>query len=67
MNYNYILSFANKDNAALATIKKRSNSNLLASISFAYSYNDRTTQFALTNIVSTNASVTIKMHYPITI
>lgn len=58
-NYDYVLAFAKGDKTGSVSITKHSDSSLLASITFAYTYSEKTTQFTLSSIVSSNESVTI--------
>jgi len=58
-NYDYVLSFDAAGNTGSVSIAKHSDSSLLASISFSYSYDSKWSQLNLADIVSTNESVTI--------
>lgn len=52
-NYDFTLSFDSNSNSASITIVRHKDLVTIATITFEYSYSSKTTQFTLTNIVST--------------
>jgi len=62
-NYNFTLAFASLSNSATVNIERASDKENVATITFDYTYNEKYTQFTLSNIVSTS-DITIIDSYP---